>query len=614
MPDCPLAAPGVTAPGMRLTIPLLLLGAAPVAGLLSLSGAASRTGQPPAPPAVAVFPFGMMPAVRNPMAAVPMQVQLYNSGAAPVRLEEFVVRTAAGLELVRMPLAGERLAGDGGQVADLHLKLELVNPDLSHRHGNRVFVPLEERPELQRETEASLWREIESDVAALRASGAGQIRNLRFELDLRRVFQPGAQPGDEAALDLRLRYLTADGSAAETSVDYPIALLPQFLPPPPGARGGGAWVKGDLHVHNCRDQAIGGCPDCAAESANVSGSYSNADLKVQFQALGFDYFSTSTHSYCINSDAEFDATRNESLSLDEPGFQVLCGTEISGRETGRQTGDDDADLLCELGFGEPIHHLGAHGIASRRPGGDDGVMDFCDAPIRGVEENAKAVAREGGFTVANHPRDDFFAFNSTYDLHGVERGQVYGVEIWNGSTNRVAAQPYHVAWWLDRLREGLILYAYSGSDTHDAAYHFGATHAFVEGPLSDASLLTALKSGRTFVSNGPFLDLELNDAAGRQAFTGDVVLVPASQVPPGYSFTATVHYNLGAFSGRIRLFRGSVGGGSEVLLQEWNKSGAGAQSVSTPVITSADTWYRAELVNSDGSQSAYTSPVFLRLR
>ncbi len=561
-----------------------------------------------------VWPFGLMDSVRRGDGLVPMGVEVCNTGDAPFFLDAVEVLDGAERVLAVLPLHGEAIMGDSGFVESLLLKLETISPDLSHRHTHRLFIPLQSRHELGPDAEAALLREIVDGVRVLQADGAPQLRKLRFEVDLGALFGAGTQPGDRAELTVRVRGRDAGGAAFATSLRHEIELLEPFFGPPAqrlAANGPGAWHAGDLHVHNCRDEAIGGCDSCPAETVNLTGGFTNAQLKSQFQALGFDFFSTTTHSYCINSDTEFNSVLSESQSLTDPSFVLICGTEISGREAGPQSGGDGADVLCALGFGEDVHHMGSHGITTRKPGGDDDVLDFCDRPINTQSVNWTEANAEGGFTIANHPAASFWAYNSVAYMKGQEGGGVWGVEVWNGSENSGTFSNAYTDWWLSRLGEGRLLYPYSGSDTHDAAYDFGATHTFVSGAFTSAGLIAALKGGRSYLSNGPFLEMEVR-GSGQTLQMGQLMSVTGSQIPPGFQAEVEVFYTVGtSLPTTLTIYRGSLTG-EVVIGQQSGLFGGGSLLVNDPVPAQSCYW-RAEAVNSNFSGSALTTPIFLRI-
>ncbi len=602
---------------MRLHPALLLVPAGLALGLISEPVTAEQAAPLMTDGQVQVLPFGLMDQVRRTGVVVPMKVQVYNPGEESVALAALTVREASGQVLAEVDLHGERLAGDGGMVAELYLKQELIDPELSHRHDKRLFVPLEDRPELSPDNEARLFLDIVEGVQELKRDGARQLRNVHFELDLAPLFA-GAEVGDLATVDVLLDYRRADGSLARATLIHSIELLAPYMEPPAEwyaaqglGRAAGAWYAGDLHVHNCRDEAVGGCPSCAAESVNITGAFTNADLKPQFQALGMDFFSTTTHSYCINSDNEFNAVKQEADSLDDASFVVICGTEVSGDETGPQWGSDSADAMCYLGFGSPVHHMGAHAITSRKWGGDDGFLDFCDDPKRSQWKNVPAIQAEGGFAIANHP-NGMWGFNSTGGFRGWNHGFTFGTELWNGDTFTVNAP--HVWWWKQRMLEGEFTYPMSGSDTHDNAMDFGALHTWVDGTYDEAGLLAGITSGRSYLSNGPFLDLEMRDQHGRSADGGARIVVNGNMVPVGHPVDIEVFYNVSQDS-VIRVWRGEVGAADEVLVQEFTGiTGSGSVITSTTVEPTADAWYRAEIEHSDLRAGAWAMPIYVILK
>lgn len=607
---------------MRLS-PLILLASVATAAGWTLAPAEADTGpvqlgQGP----VHVLPFGLMHHVRELDHVVPMQVQVYHAGEGSIHLDALVVRSVDGRELARTELYGERLLGDEGALFDVHRLLESLPVDVSHRRGDRMFLPIEEIPELDGGEIADIAHDIEGRIEEIRHSGMAQARNVTFDLDLASAFPSGAVPGDEVVLDLELIYAGAAGAQQTVEHVHSITLLPKHLGPPEvwtqryGARAAGAFAAGDLHVHNCRDQATLGCPNCAAESFNVTGAFTNRQLRDQFMALGYDYFSTTTHSYCINGSSEFASIASESVSLDLPDFVVLLGTEMTNLETGPQQGSDIFDATCVLGgqLFRGIAHMGAHGITSDKPGGRDYFLGACDGPIRDQEVNVRETVQEGGFAIANHPGGDTISYNSVAYFEGMEANRTKGVEIWNYDISTGAASVVHKQWWLARLNEGKITYPYSGSDTHDEAVEFGATITYVEGPLNDQNVLTSLKAGRNYISNGPFLYNNLTDGAGRELVMGDIRVLRPGQIPPNYPVSIDSYYNLGTDVATVRVYQGAVGFGEQLVAEYTQVTGQGVLQTSTTVPTSASSWYRTELEVDGAPRAAYATPCYIYLR
>jgi hypothetical protein len=601
---------------MRLSLPLFLV-LAIFAGFSDSALNAGKTTQPPQGEVeMNVLTFSLMETVRETDRVVPMQIQAYNSGigaATLVRLDAFGVD--GGL-LDSINLQSERLLGDEGELFRIHRMLELMDPELTHRHTDRLFIPLEDWQPLSPEEEGRLLSETIEAVDQLKRSGAMQAKNITFQVDLAEVFADGSLPGDQAVYDLRLHYLDASRVAQVVETTHAIQLLAPYLPPPAEwydrlglSRGSATWHAGDLHVHNCRDQASLGCPDCNAESFNLTGSFTNADLKPQFQALGMTWFSTTTHSYCVNNDAEFNAIVAESNQLDDANFRLLCGTELTILETGPQTGSDINDSVCFLNghWNRGIAHMGGHGITSRKPGGQQGFLDNCDGPIFDQAVNVSATNAEGGFTIANHPGGDVISFNSVARFHGMEARQTVGTEVWNHDVSNRFMSTQHRKWWLDRMFEGKITYPFSGSDTHDEAVDFGATHVLLQGALSDQALISAMKQGRHYMSNGPFASNTLYDNRGRSLDMGGIAQVAAAVVPNNYPVHLDSFYNLGTDVGTMRVYRGVVGDSAETLLAEYlNITGSGVMTTDDTVQQAGTSWYRTE-IEIPNVGAAYTS-------
>ncbi|MCP4092068.1 MAG: CehA/McbA family metallohydrolase [Planctomycetes bacterium] len=598
----------------RLLIPLVCAAGLGI-GLLTRADAGATTIDL-GPSQVEILPFGLLDEVRRADLVVPMQVQIYNSGAAGVELVDLVIQSPEGDMIGSRTLDNRPLAGDHGFLNDLYLEMERTDPDFSHRHTKRLFIPLEDYEPLGPEGEAEAMRRVLQGVADLKQSGAPQIYDAQFDVDLAALFGPDAQVGDVAPFEIVVTWF--DGSQQQSNTLLrTITMLAPFRPAPAGHwsynRGVGSWVTGDLHVHNCRDEAINGCDSCAAESVNITGAFTNAQLKPQFQALGFDFFSSTTHSYCINSDTEFDAVLAESVALTDPGFVMLAGTEVSGLETGPQSGSDSSTALCLLGFSSnEVHHMGAHHITSRKPGGRQGFLDFCDDPLLSQGANYNDVNSEGGFTVINHPASSMWGFNSLADLTGQERNNAWGVEVWNGSEGANNFQTFQRNWWVERMVGGKLLYPYSGSDTHDSAHNFGATHTFVSGALNGDSLNDALKSGLNYLSNGPFLDISISDNGGRGLGMGEVLSVRGSLVPNNYPITVSVPYNVDQNGSTIDIYRGVVGVGEVLVSSQSGITGSGTLNVGDS-LPNRTCWYRAEVRNTTLTESALTTPVFVHM-
>ncbi|MCP3917279.1 MAG: CehA/McbA family metallohydrolase [bacterium] len=577
----------------------------------------ARSEQGPEPPArdVVLVPFAP-DAVR---AAVPMHVGVlvYNPGERFASVEVTGVEVTVdghrlGEARVAATLPGE---AEYGAVQEM---LERLPEELTHLHRERRWFAPADAPLYAPNEAYDKLGEVRRRIAALRekyASGVPEpFVQPTLAVPLDQVFATGAAVGTEAELEVAVTWRTPGGDVQRSAVTHTLVWLgPRpALPPTSAAAAGGATVHaGDLHVHSCHGEAVNACApsdDCAAETLQTSGSFTYAELKTQYQALGAEWFTATDHSYCINSDAEYAAIVAETVALTDGAFVVIPDIELSSDEEGPQQGSDTGDILC-LGTTE-ANHMGAHGINSRKEGGDDGFLGFCDGLFDDVLEpftqNAAAIRAEGGYPIVNHPDAGSFAWNSFERTRGIEENQMHGVEVWNGGTQ--TGQGGNVGTWVDWLLAGRLLYAYGGSDTHDAAFDFGANNVVVEGALTDQNLEASLKAGNVYVSNGPALLVEV-ELGGATLGMGSLNPLPSQA--PADSVTVRAHYDFGADSGTITVFGGVEGAGSEATLcTSANVSGAGVFECATTLQTSGNSWFRAYAENGAGSRVAYSNPVF----
>ena len=424
---------------------------------------------------------------------------------------------------------------------------------------------------------------------------------------------PDAPPGTEVSVDLVLHYTLASGVQRTRSLNHLIQKLPS-LPRVLGNLESGAGYTihpGDLHVHSCHGEAAGACApsdNCAAESFQLSGSLSVAEIKTQFQALGVDWFTSTDHSYCVDTDAEYAAVVSECAAIVDANFIAIPDMELSSEEQGPQTGSDLFDLLCL--FGPSANHMGAHGISTRLYGGDSGFLGFCNGlfstALNGFINNISDVNAQGGWTIANHPAAGELGWNSREATVGQEAGGLHGVEVWNGTS--MSGQGGGVGAWVDWLLAGRRLYAYSGSDTHDEAHGFGANCALVDGAFTQANLEDALRAGRSFISNGPGLVIEVG-YGGADLEMGTVQSLPYPV--PSAPVEVRAHFDTVGASGTVTLFRGQVGAAGEVVMGiSPGQTGVGTYSVAMSLIASSRSWVRAYFESDDGALVAYSNPIF----
>jgi hypothetical protein len=544
-----------------------------------------------------------------------------DGGPAPVRLEALRV-DSGGIRLVERAL-DEELVGDPAY-GRLTARIERLPAGVSHSHRPHRSFAGEHDHAVPHADLGHEFERITEELDALRARWAASderpLSELRFPLHLDQLFAPEDAPGTARAVVIEVDWRGADGALRTARTSRTVRkLAPRPALPPTvsaswsTASGGGGGTSlvafaGDLHVHSCHGEAVGACSpsgNCAAESLQTSGSFSYAQLRTQYQALGMDWFSASDHSYCIDAVGEYAAVQSECAAITDSSFVAFPDIELSSDEEGPQQGSDLDGLICLFGGGSSQNHMGAHGISSGLPGGSQGLFGFCGGSLSPFTSNIAAVRAQGGFPIANHPAAGEFAWNSFANTAGIEGDGLQGVEIWNGASQ--SGQGGHVAQWVDWLLTGRLLYAYSGSDTHDEAFDFGANNVIVEGgTLSAAGLIAGLKAGRLWLSRDHALVTEVVLGGLRLPMGALQTLPPGQGASP---LTIETHYDFGADSGTITVFRGRVGDASEaVLCQSGTLTGQGVHQCADTLTVGARSWYRS--YSEAGGKASYGNPIF----
>jgi hypothetical protein len=558
-----------------------------------------------------MIPF-LVDAVRQPI-EISGQLLVYNSGSPSSIMRLISLRMINGGVVLAERKLSTDLHGDP-RYGEVNALVERLPRKLTGLNRARFFAP-EGAPEFSGSEVDERYREIAEKVAVLRSEYSDRSRRpfvqLNFLLPLQRLFSNQRLSKETVEVVLEVRYKDSKGAIKTLSTvhhirlmdplpEVPVSLLNEF--------GNITLHAGDLHVHSCHGEALDACfpsENCIAETLQLSGSFTFAQLEDQYKALGLDWFTATDHSYCINDEIEYQIIADEVADITNDTFIAYPDTELSNREEGSQTGGDIGDLLC-LGQMQ-ANHMGAHGINSYKPGGDDGFLGFCSG-LDSFIDNVALIRAEGGYPIINHPASDAWGWNSIDLTGGIESNMLHGVEIWNGSFQ--SGQGGHVKFWTDMLLSGRILYAYSGSDTHDAAFAFGANHVLLQDAFNPENLKQALKDGRVFISNGHLLIITLN-LAGQTLLMGDRHFIP-SEVTAGITGIVNAHYDFGEDTSLITIFRGLVGTVSEeILCISGPLSGSGVFTCEDNVSVNASSYYRAYSEDSANSKVTYTNPVFL---
>jgi hypothetical protein len=269
----------------------------------------------------------------------------------------------------------------------------------------------------------------------------------------------GLSKVEDASVRYRVNIeIEIDPAAEHEAVgDVPV---PGGAPYPQGVAGGeagvGRWYRGDLHAH----------------SEHSDGANTVEEIVEYTRGVGLDYFALTDHNTISHWD-----------------------------ELARL--NDRAPLLIP---GEEITMYGGHANVW----GLDGWIDFRGSDSAQVQRLVEQANARGSMFSINHP-DSPIPWK-----HAAVRGY-QAVEVWNAPW-RWYNEPALLR-WEDHLKRGERMIAVGGSDSHcvppaKMTQPNGpgepCTWAYVEGPLTQRSVLEAVERGHVFLSeapNGPFIDL-----------------------------------------------------------------------------------------------------------
>ncbi|MFT5830993.1 MAG: hypothetical protein ACI9D0_001582 [Bacteroidia bacterium] len=565
----------------------------------------------------------MLGAARN-LVPVDGQVLVYNPGQPRVeadRVELLELRVSLEGVVVETRTLEANLLGDS-RFGDLAARIERLPHSVSEITRERVFAPLD-APEFTGAEVTANMRGITAALAELRSDWDDGLEqpvlaiDFRYELD--QLFFPEDPAGTERTVAIEVDYLDSAGAQHTATTSTVVTRLqPALRAPSTLERTVGGTIAGtsthihggDLHVHSCHGEAAGACApsgNCGAETLQVSGSFSYAQLKSQYTALGLDWYTATDHSYCLDSPNEYNTIALECSALTDSSFLVIPDTELSSDESGAQSGSDLGDAIC-LGA-TASNHMGAHGISTWKHGGSQEFWGFCDGiftdELEGFAGNIDKIRNEGGYPIVNHPTGSSFGWNSVASLRGIENNDMHGVEIWNGAS--VTGQGGDVGAWINWLESGRILYGYSGSDTHDEAFAFGANQVVLgpNEPFSPGTVQRAIREGRVFMSRNHVL---IHEAL----LTGDALEMGSLQTlaPLQQSSVVTLeaHYNFGADTGTITFFTGADGIQEAVHATSAPLTGQGVFTSTIIPAAGKNAWSRAYAIS--GGAASYSNPIF----
>jgi hypothetical protein len=320
------------------------------------------------------------------------------------------------------------------------------------------------------------------------------------------------------------------------------------------ARGGAGWYRGDLHTHSHHSDAK---------------AFTVGDMVRLARTYALDFFFLTDH----NTNAGF----------------------ISGEVKSAVGAGAASDLL--IGRGIELTTYWGHALCL----GTDRWVDWRVRPGTGAMARIADAARQDGqvFVIA-HPMSDGDpgCTGCAWRFGEMMPGSARFVEIWNGPWGGDSNNETNLALWYDWLNQGLRMIATAGTDVHGkvpdgVAPGFNVIYAEA---LSEPALLDGLRAGHCYLSAGPTLRLEAEDADGERVMMGDMLDQPA-----------TFH---AAWEGT------QTGGTVRVLVNGrlLSKIASGTDGdIRWDMNPTDGAWVVVEVRGEDGDLLAVTNPIFLQL-
>jgi len=376
--------------------------------------------------------------------------------------------------------------------------------------------------------------------------------------------------------------------------------------------GSGRCVYGDLHVHSHYSQSHVEFGPPVEVIARVA------------RAAGIDFVAITDHSY------DLACTPGDYLRMD-PDVQRwgLLQSEIAGQPANPVILSGE-EISCANARDRIVHLLGI-GTSSFIPGSRDGARrGALHSQTLSASAAVKEIHRQGGIALAAHPGNRFGRLQRIV----FRRGGWDPPDLSNGiDAVQAVNSGFGVSWerarrmWVRELLRGRRLSLVAGNDAHgdfnryrcirtpfvsmyeSSGRYFSHVKTGIYGKRTNATeIIEGLRSGATFVTNGPFLSLRNPDSPiiGRQSVRmGDLPMHVIVESTPEFGSVV-----------RLRVIYGRVGNEHERIILGKSFSGTDGYSISESIAADdlhGQGYIRADAVcrKQDGSLTeAFTSPCY----
>ncbi|HWP82535.1 MAG TPA: CehA/McbA family metallohydrolase [Bacteroidota bacterium] len=375
---------------------------------------------------------------------------------------------------------------------------------------------------------------------------------------------------------------------------------------------------GDLHTHShyTTDQVEYGSPPSASRTLS--------------EAMGLSFFAVTDHSYDLDdavdhylvNDPELTKWKSLQMELDTLNagtktFVIIRGEEIS----------------CGNRRGKNVHLLNLGARAFLAGSGDSAERWFQLKPEHSIQEIVKH-KEERTLLAAAHPTEPVPFLQKL----------LLGRDIWrkdDWSTGIEGFQCANGTWaegfqqgkqeWISTLLDGTRMILLGGNDAHgnfnrfrqigipffrirESTKHIWGkirTAVFVDDPLTEESILMALKGGRCIVTDGPVVSFSVSLQNGKSGHIGNRVVGKTLTL----KLSARSSREFGALDA-IRIYRGDLDKRAEGVIQSWDGIAAYAEELEIPLDVSGPSYLRAEAVTLSDSWDSlphfcFTNPIWI---
>jgi len=323
--------------------------------------------------------------------------------------------------------------------------------------------------------------------------------------------------------DRRTHIVRNDNYRGTSHAPLSVRVAKNPLPRVPG------WHYGEAHLHTIytSDQVEFGAPPL--ETARLA------------RAMGLEWMTITDHSYDLDDHhgrntphpSPWEALHAdvERIHRDLTGFVALAGEEIS----------------CGTSTGKNVHLL-AYGLRTFIEGaGDSGRKGLDSAPDLTIPDVLARIRRQGGVGYAAHPIKVPSLAQRLLIRRGIWTGKdlreegLSGLQVWNGERTNGFEEGKRE--WIDLLLEGRRLALGGGSDAHgnfnrfrqisvplikmiervDQTFGTPRTALWLPSGLREESVLRALRTGASVVTDGPFLACTAHGDDGVRAGIGETL-------------------------------------------------------------------------------------------